>query len=283
MLARAEGLGFTDAENCPHVAFIGGGNMASAILGGLIAAGHPPERVTVVEPHPPQAERLRQQFGVRIDEKAGPSLAAAQIVVWAVKPQVFSQAAIACAAFVRDALQLSIMAGIRSDVMARAIGSERIVRAMPNTPALIGKGIAGLFARAAATAEDCAAIQALLAPTGETLVVSREDDLDAVTALSGSGPAYVFFFLEAMTQAAVDIGLSASQGRRLAEATFHGATALARGSDQPLEVLRDRVTSNGGTTHAAISALETFGVKAALATAVRAAHLRARELGNEPG
>ena len=156
------------------------------------------------------------------------------------------------------------MAGIRSDAIARATGSERVVRAMPNTPALIGEGIAGLFARAAVTPDDRSAIERVLAPTGETLWVAQESDLDAVTALSGSGPAYVFFFLEAMMQAAADMGLGPEQGRRLALATFKGATSLARASDESPETLRSRVTSKGGTTYAAITAMESAGVKPAI-------------------
>ncbi len=173
------------------------------------------------------------------------------------------------------------MAGIRSDAIAQATGSERVVRAMPNTPALIGQGIAGLFARAAVTAADCVVIERVLAPTGETLWVTHEADLDVVTALSGSGPAYVFFFLEAMAQAAADMGLSAEHGRRLAEATFSGATALARASEDKPETLRSRVTSRGGTTHAAISSMEAAGVQPAIVAALRAAQARARELGDE--
>jgi pyrroline-5-carboxylate reductase len=265
------------------LAFVGGGNMACAILGGLVAAGHPANRVVVVEPYAPQADIVREKFGVRVEAAGGAALAGADIVVWAVKPQVFGEAAAPCAPFVGQALQLSVMAGIRSDALVRATGAERVVRAMPNTPALIGEGIAGLFARAAVTADDRAAIERVLAPTGETLWVAQESDLDAVTALSGSGPAYVFFFLEAMMQAAADMGLSPEQGRRLAQATFKGATSLARASDESPETLRGRVTSKGGTTHAAITAMEAAGVKPAIVAALRAAQARAKELGDEFG
>ena len=279
----APSLGPSSASTAPLLAFVGGGNMACAILGGLVAAGHPADRVVVVEPHAPQAEAVREKFGVRVAGADGAALAGADIVVWAVKPQVFGEAAAPCAPFVGGALHLSVMAGIRSDAIARATGAERVVRAMPNTPALIGEGIAGLFARAAVTADDRAAIERVLAPTGETLWVAQEADLDAVTALSGSGPAYVFFFLEAMMQAAADMGLSPAQGRRLAQATFKGATALARASDEAPETLRARVTSRGGTTHAAITRMEAAGVKPAIVAALRAAQARAKELGDEFG
>ena len=271
------------AAMAPLLAFVGGGNMASAILGGLIAAGHPADRVVVVEPYAAQADVVRRTFGVRVEAAGGAALAGADIVVWAVKPQVFGEAAAPCAPFMGDTLHLSVMAGIRSDAIARATGSERVVRAMPNTPALIGEGIAGLFARAAVTPADRAAVERVLAPTGETLWVANEHDLDAVTALSGSGPAYVFFFLEAMTQAAAEMGLDAKQGRRLALATFKGATSLARASDDTPETLRSRVTSKGGTTYAAITAMETAGVKPAIVAALRAAQARANELGDEFG
>ena len=270
-------------DSTPRIAFIGGGNMASAVVGGLLRAGHPPARILVVEPWTVQAEVLRTKFGVAVAAAADESLRGVDIVVWAVKPQMFAEAAAPCAAWVGGALQLSVMAGIRSDAIVRATGSERVVRSMPNTPALIGEGIAGLFARAAVSDADRAAVEAVLAPTGESLWVADEADLDAVTALSGSGPAYVFFFVEAMMQAAVAMGLDAGQGRRLALATFKGATSLARASDDPPETLRARVTSKGGTTHAAITAMEAAGVKPAIVQAVLAAQARAKALGDEFG
>ena len=269
--------------SAPRIAFIGGGNMASAILGGLLRAGHPAERLRVVEPVAAQAEALRSRFGVEVDAAGGAALREADLVVWAVKPQVFADAARPCAAHVGRALQLSVMAGLRCDAIARATGAERVVRAMPNTPALIGQGIAGLYATPAVSADDRAAVEAVLAPTGEAMWVEAETDLDAVTALSGSGPAYVFYFVESMMQAATEMGLSAEQGRRLALATFKGATALARAGDDPPETLRARVTSKGGTTHAAITAMDAAGVKPAIVRAVRAAQERARQLGDEFG
>ncbi|MEN9630119.1 MAG: hypothetical protein RJA10_3347, partial [Pseudomonadota bacterium] len=167
----------------------------------------------------------------------------------------------------------------RSEVLVAASGSARVVRAMPNTPALIGQGVAGLFARPEVEASARNEIEALFAPTGQWLWVAREDDLDAVTALSGSGPAYVFYFIEAMAQAAAEMGLSAEQGRRLAQATFAGAAALAQASPlQPAE-LRAQVTSKGGTTHAAITSMDESGVKAAFVKALHAARTRAQELG----
>ncbi len=171
------------------------------------------------------------------------------------------------------------MAGIRSEVVVAATGSARVVRAMPNTPALIGQGIAGLYARAAVTEDDRAQVEAVLAPTGSLLWVPQEADLDAVTALSGSGLAYVFYFIEAMMQAGAEMGLSPAEARRLAQETFAGAAALAGQSSEPPEVLRERVTSKGGTTYAALTSLQDSGVKAAFVRALHAARNRAEELG----
>lgn len=265
------------------IAFIGGGNMASAIIGGLRKNGRDGASIIVVDPGDAQRAKLANDFGVRTLAAADVSLAQATLVVWAVKPQLFAAAAAPCAPHVSGALQLSVMAGIRSDAIARASGSERVVRAMPNTPALIGRGISGLFARAAVGATERAQVDAVLAPTGQTVWVDREEDLDAVTALSGSGPAYVFYFVEAMIAAAQQMGLSAEQGKQLALATFAGATELAATSDEPPQVLRERVTSKGGTTYAALTSLEESGVKAAFIAALRAAQQRARELGDEFG
>ncbi len=265
------------------IAFIGGGNMASAIVGGLIRSGREAASILVIDPGDAARAKLQADFGVATLAAADPALASAETVVWAVKPQFFQAAAAPCAAHVGQALHLSVMAGIRTEAIARASGAARIVRAMPNTPALIGQGIAGLFAREAVTAADRARVEAVLAPTGRTLWVAREVDLDAVTALSGSGPAYVFYFVEAMMQGAVEMGLSAEQGRMLALATWAGATALGEASSDAPELLRERVTSKGGTTQAAISALDAAGVKPAFVAALKAAQQRARELGDAFG
>ena len=257
--------------------------MASAIIGGLIRDGRAPASIQVVEPFAAARERLQAEFGVSVQEQADARLATAKLVIWAVKPQLFAAAAAPCAGHISQALQLSVMAGIRSDSLARLTGSERVVRAMPNTPALIGQGIAGLFARTAVSAADKALIETVLAPTGSTLWVNAEIDLDAVTALSGSGPAYFFYIVEAMIAAAVEMGLTEAQGRQLALATCGGAAALGQQTSESITLLRERVTSKGGTTFAAISSLQTDGVAAALQRAVKAAQIRAAELGDEFG
>jgi len=266
-----------------RIAFIGGGNMASAIIGGLLKQGLAPSQLAVVEPFAEARARLAQQFGVQAEEHAGPALASAQLVVWAVKPQTFKDAAAQARAHVQQALHLSVAAGIRSDSIAAWLGNERIVRSMPNTPALVGKGMTALYARDAATAQDRQRVEQVIATTGEFLWVGEERHLDAVTALSGSGPAYVFYFLEAMVQAGQEMGLDDQQARRLAVGTFAGASELARASSEPLQVLRERVTSKGGTTYAALTSLEQDRVKAAFVKALHAACTRAGELGDEFG
>lgn len=265
------------------ITFIGGGNMASAIIGGLLRQGMRAQTIDVVEPDAVARERLVASFGVTATEAPGPALARASLVVWAVKPQTFREAAAQAAPHTTGALHLSVAAGIRSDSIARWLGTERIVRAMPNTPALVGKGMTALYARPAVSAADRKLTEQVIGTTGEFLWVDTEVQLDAVTALSGSGPAYVFYVLEAMTEAGVAMGLSAAQAHQLATGTFVGASALAHSASEPPATLRERVTSKGGTTHAAISTLEREGVKPMFVRAIRAAEARARQLGDEFG
>ena len=271
------------ADTPPRIAFIGGGNMASAIIGGLIRQGVPAANIAIVEPFEPQRQKLRQQFGIEAQAEPGPALAGCGLVVWAVKPQTFKDAAAQARPHVAGALHLSVAAGIRSDSIAQWLGTQRIVRSMPNTPALVGKGMTALFARGAATAGDREQVERVIATTGEFLWVDEEKHLDAVTALSGSGPAYVFYFLEAMRQAGQEMGLAPQQAYKLAVGTFVGASALAQASEDPPEVLRERVTSKGGTTYAAITSMEADSVKAKFVKALHAARKRADELGNEFG
>ena len=263
------------------LAFIGGGNMATAVIGGLRQAGWAAEQFIVVEPTASQRERLLTDHGVQALASADASLARAQLVVWAVKPQLFADAAAPCAAFVSEALQLSVMAGLRCAAIQNASGSAQVVRAMPNTPALIGAGIAGLYAQADVTPAQRQLVEQVLAPTGTLLWVEREADLDAVTALSGSGPAYFFYMVEAMVAAGVEMGLPADQARQLAFATCRGAALQGLSNTESPAVLRERVTSKGGTTHAAITSMEQDAVGAAVHRAVIAAQRRAQELGDE--
>ncbi|MGV0959251.1 MAG: pyrroline-5-carboxylate reductase [Limnohabitans sp.] len=266
-----------------HIAFIGGGNMASAIIGGLIRQGMKPEQITVVEPFAQTAAKLLKDFGITALPVASAALAQADLVVWAVKPQMFSEAAAPVMPHTGQALHLSVAAGIRTDSISRWVGTERVVRCMPNTPALVGQGMTALYPCPSVTTADKALVEQVIGTTGQYLWVTQESQLDAVTALSGSGPAYVFYFLEAMTEAGVGMGLSAEQAYQLAVATFSGASSLAAASTESPEVLRQRVTSKGGTTYAAITAMEAAGIKPAFVKAMQAAEIRARELGDEFG
>ena len=273
----------TSSARSEHIAFIGGGNMASAIIGGLIKQGMAPGQIDVVEPFAEARDKLQSQFGLTAQTAPGAALDRAALVVWAVKPQTFREAALQARFHTKNALHLSVAAGIRSDSIARWLGTERVVRAMPNTPALIGKGITGLFARSAVTSEDKDWVGQVIATTGEFLWLDAEEQLDAVTALSGSGPAYVFYFMEAMTTAGTEMGLTREQAHQLAVATFIGAGELARSASEPPKVLRQRVTSKGGTTYAAISSMEDDDVQAQFINAMYAARRRAQELGDEFG
>lgn len=265
--------------NTTSIAFIGGGHMASALVGGLLRSGRPPSDIVVVEPLEAQRDKLARDFGLAPRAAVDDAVAAAATLVWAVKPQSFAEAAAALGTNAAQALHISVMAGVRCESIAAASGATRLVRAMPNTPALIGRGIAGLYASPAVDAAARTEVEALFAPTGEVLWVDREPLLDAVTALSGSGPAYVFYFVEAMVQAGRELGLAPAQARRLAEATFSGAAALCAQSALEPEALRAQVTSKGGTTQAAVGALDEAGVKAAFVRALHAAARRAEELG----
>ena len=265
------------------IAFIGGGNMASAIIGGLIRQGMAPDQIEVIEPWQDARAALQSQYGITAQALPGAQLARAGLVVWAVKPQTFKDAAAQVRPFTPSAVHLSVAAGIRSSSLAQWLGSERIVRAMPNTPALIGQGMTALYARPGISTAQRQQVEQVLAPTGQLLWVEDEVQLDAVTALSGSGPAYVFYFLEAMAQAGVDMGLPAAQAHQLAVGTFAGASELARRSAESPAVLRQRVTSKGGTTYAALQSMEADQLGQKLQNALRAAQQRARELGDEFG
>ena len=270
-----------------NIAFVGGGNMATAIIGGLVAKDGEPRDFRVVEPLPEQQARLAGKFpgiGIFGAPTAG-AIAGADLVVLAVKPQQMRAAATALAPWVADVpVVLSIAAGTRIADLARWLGGyARIVRAMPNTPALIGAGISGLYATPDVGDGGRALATRVLEATGAVLWVEREDLLDAVTGVSGSGPAYVFYFLEGLEAAAQALGFGHAEARRLAYATFAGAVKLAQASDLDPAVLRAQVTSKGGTTERALSVLEGNAVKATFVAAVRAAADRARAMGDEFG
>ena len=266
-----------------HIAFIGGGSMASAMISGLQTQGFPVGQIDVVEPFAEAQARLHSHFGIQAQPHAGAFLNQATIVIWAVKPQSFKEAAQQVHSWTGGALHLSVAAGIPSGSIAQWLGNERIIRTMPNTPALIGKGMTGLFARPAVTDADRQHAERIVSGMGQFLWLQEEGLLDAVTAISGSGPAYMFYFMEAMTAAGADMGLTREQAYQLAVATFIGAGELARSSHEPPEILRQRVTSKGGTTYAAITSMDDSHIKDLFAKALHAAHQRAREMGAEFG
>jgi pyrroline-5-carboxylate reductase len=266
------------------IAFIGGGNMAQALIGGLAGKLTAATNIHVIDVMPTTLKLLSERFGVTTAAAPSEILAMSDVIVLAVKPQQLREVVAEIKPFLKSQLVLSIAAGIRAADISRWLGGHQaIVRTMPNTPALIGQGITGAYAMSGVSDLQKQSADALLRAVGETVWVTDEAQIDAVTAISGSGPAYVFYFIEAMQKAATELGLSAEQGRQLAQATFAGAAALASQSDEDVSLLRERVTSKGGTTYAALSSMEASGVKAALVKALHAAADRGRELGDEFG
>ena len=257
--------------------------MATALIGGLLQQGVRPGDLRVVEVSEDARQRLHRQFGVTTMPAFDGEIAD-DAVLLAVKPQQMRAAAANLRACLRGQLVITIAAGIRTSDLARWLGGHhRIVRAMPNTPALVRAGISGLFAAAAVEHADRDSAQSILGAVGGVVWVRDESDIDVVTAISGSGPAYVYYFIEALEQAAIELGLNDKQAHKLAVQTFVGAAKLAADSDDPVAVLRARVTSKAGTTEAALMSMEASQVKNHIAKAVRAAAKRANELGEEFG
>ena len=266
------------------IGFIGGGNMAGALISGLVKQVDDAKQLLVVDLNADSLQRLSSQFGVATAQQIDQRLAEMDVIVFAVKPQQMHAVVMAVQPFVREQLLLSVAAGIRACDMARWLGGyQKIVRAMPNTPAMIGQGMSGLFALDAVSTSEKNAAQAIMQAVGQTLWVENESLIDAVTAVSGSGPAYVFYFIEAMQQAGIALGLSEAQAKQMALATFNGAAQLAEQSEEPIHILRERVTSKGGTTYAALTSMEADGVANAIVRAVHAAANRGKELGEEFG
>ena len=270
----------------PALAFIGGGNMARSLIGGLIARGRPPASIQVSEPGVELREALVREFGVAAHAENLNAANAAGTWIFAVKPQVLRPvcAGLAAAAQASKPLVISTAAGITSPQLDRWLGGGlAIVRAMPNTPALLGAGATGLYANARATSGQRNLAENLMQAVGITAWIEDEALMDAVTALSGSGPAYVFLLAEAMKAAGRAQGLPEQVAGKLALQTVFGAARMLLESGEPAEVLRQRVTSPGGTTEAAIEAFEAGGFRALVDAAIAAATQRGAELsaGNE--
>lgn len=266
------------------ILFVGGGNMANALIGGLLEQGFATPDIEVADISAPARARLSERHGVRTVSGVDEADATHDVVVLAVKPQQMASVCRALGNRARDALVVSIAAGIRTADLSRWLGGQdRLVRAMPNTPALLRAGITGLYASPAVGAGDRRDAERILGAVGSVLWFEQESMLDAVTAVSGSGPAYVFYFIEALEQAALTLGIEAAAARKLAIETFLGAARLAARGEDPPAVLREKVTSRGGTTERALQALEASVVKDRIVEAVRAAAERARQLGEEFG
>lgn len=265
------------------VAFIGGGNMARSLIGGLIADGCDPDNFWVSDPNEVQRESLRNHFGVHVSADNNESLARARVVVLAVKPQILQEVAAGLAATVqaKKPLVISIAAGVREPDLRRWLGGEiALVRTMPNTPAVVGSAATALFANTWVSEEQRQLAESIMRAVGLTVWLQNEDLLDGVTALSGSGPAYFFLVMEALEQAGIKLGLSPEIARLLTLQTAFGAAKMALESAESPAVLRVRVTSPGGTTERAVAVLNMGGLEALFVEALDAACRRSRELGD---
>ena len=268
------------------VAFIGGGNMAASLIGGLISGGWPARQIQVAEPLPEKRQDLAARFGVQITDSNSEAVASADVVVLAVKPQVVRTVAREIGPLIanRSVLVVSVAAGAREPDICRWLGFEAsVVRAMPNTPALVGSGATGMFANARVSHEHRNLAESILRAVGMVLWMDDESQMDAVTALSGSGPAYFFLIMELMEEAGGQLGLPAETSRLLTLETAFGAAKMALESPEAPSSLRRRVTSPGGTTEKAIQRLEDSDIRTIFQTALEAARDRAAEIGHELG
>jgi pyrroline-5-carboxylate reductase len=266
------------------IAFLGGGNMAGALIGGLLAKGYEPRSLSVIEVNPVARERLAAQHGVRASAAPDAAAMEAEVLVLAVKPQDMKTALNSIASTVQGQLVISIAAGVRIEALSRWLGGHRkLVRCMPNTPALIGAGIAALYAVPEVNADERKKAETVLRAVGEVVWVEEERLLDPVTALSGSGPAYVFWFIEQLAASGHKLGLPKETSLKLAMQTVLGAAKLAAQSDKAPAELRTQVTSKGGTTEAALKVFEEEKLAQRMMKALEAASRRGAVLGDELG
>ena len=274
------------------ISFIGGGNMGRALIGGLIQNGLAASQISVVENHTETAAKLKDDFKLSVFsslELAQQTLLATDVVMLAIKPQDFRQAAQALGELFKSnssqdkSLFISIAAGINLSSMSAWLQSQRCIRAMPNTPALISKGITGLCANQSVSSSDKTVAETICGSVGKVVWVKDENQIDAITALSGSGPAYVFAFLEALQAAGEKIGLDAKTSRELAYETLLGGALLAHQSADSASALREKVTSKGGTTAAALQVLKEKSWQAILEEAIASAAKRSQAISQEFG
>lgn len=266
------------------ILFVGGGNMASAMIGGLLARGESASEIGVVELHAEARQVLATRYGVSVFAEVTEAATSAQAIVLAVKPQQLQGVAKALRGSLASQLIVSIAAGIRLDDLSRWLGGyQKLVRAMPNTPALVRSGVTGLYALPAVEPAARQLTEDLMSAIGSWFWVSAEAMMDSVTAVSGSGPAYVFYFMEALESGALQSGFDAASARQMALDTVLGAARLAAEGGEPFALLRQRVTSKGGTTEAALNAMSASAVAEGIVTGMRAAEARGRELGEQLG
>jgi pyrroline-5-carboxylate reductase len=266
-----------------NICFIGGGNMATALIGGLLGKGFSAAQISVVEINAENRARLQRDFSVRVFENLAEGVANSDVIVFAVKPQQLRVLAQQLSHLLKGQLLISIAAGILATDLARWSNCRAVIRAMPNTPALIRCGITGLYALPAVSAAQRETAQGILAAVGETLWLHDEALLDGVTAISGSGPAYFFYFIEALEQAGMELGLPEQTARKLAVETALGSAKLAHESTEDPAALRARVTSKNGTTESALLSMQSNHVRQHIITAAKAAAARSREIGEELG
>ncbi|BEV72762.1 pyrroline-5-carboxylate reductase [Paludibacterium sp. THUN1379] len=262
-----------------QITFIGGGNMAAAIIAGL--SQQPGHHIRVLDRNQDKLDRLASQYGTEGLRDLPATFDTQDVVVLAVKPQQLKALCRELAPRLGGALVISIAAGIRSEALARWMSNARLVRVMPNTPSMVGKGVSGLYAAPSVSAADREAAATVMAAVGQVVWLAQESGIDDITCVSGSGPAYVFYFIESMMQAARQAGFDESSARNLVLATFDGAIELARQSPLPIDQLRSNVTSKGGTTERAIARFEQEGVKAAIVAGAMDCRARSIEMGQQ--
>ncbi|MCE0759905.1 pyrroline-5-carboxylate reductase [Marinobacter sp. G11] len=271
-------------SNSSTISFIGAGNMASAIIGGMLDNGYQAGNIWVSAPDDSHLQALRDRFGVSVTTDNRHCAQQADMVVLAVKPQVMAEVCRDIAPVVQNTrpLMVSIAAGLTSDTLDGWLGGGLpLVRVMPNTPSLVGKGAAGLFANAAVTAEQKTMVQSVFESIGSALWVDDEEQLHGVTALSGSGPAYFFLMLEALEAAATEAGIAPKTARELAIQTMAGAAEMAARSEHDPAQLKRNVMSPGGTTERAINTFEDGGMRDLVQKAYNAAFERSQEMSKE--
>lgn len=268
----------------PRITFIGGGNMAQALITGLRQRDFAMQQITVIDPDASKHDQLQQALGVRTAQVLSAEALQVDVIVLAVKPQQLKTVAESLAPYLQSQLVISVAAGIRTTDLSRWLnGYSTLIRTMPNTPAQIQAGVTGIYALASVSEGQRLLADSLLQAAGDVVWLTDEAQLDAVTAISGSGPAYVFLLIEALTDAGVALGLDKDQALQLSVATFKGASLLAAASETPIATLREQVTSKGGTTEQGLLSLNQHNIHAIMQHAAQQAANRAKTLGDELG